>query len=255
MKTYKVSGIFTVLLALTFILAGCNKEEEGTPPDENLSLNTQEILDRLPAGLANSQDSYAQQCVDAIESALDMSGFIDNMTPPEDAERSLLKASGETWTWTFFDGMRTYTFYWTYEEDNSKRYWNMDIGFEGERYTYIYAWETNDGSQGQIQYNFNWVYAYDDTYGGEYEDLYWTYTWELDSNDAYHFGYKYDSNDTDVSYYLQYDLVVNEDGSGTIDYYLEDALFWHMEWDADGNGSWDFYSDGVAYMSGTWTAM
>jgi hypothetical protein len=255
MKANTVSRFLSVLLALTFILTGCNKEEEGTPPDETLSLDTEEILSRLPSGLTNASDSYAQQCVGAIESALDMSTFIDNMKPPENAQRSLLKASGETWTWTFFNGTRTYTFYWTYKEENAKRYWTMDIGFEGEKYTYIYAWESNDGSQGQIQYNFNWVYAYDDTYSDEYEDLYYTYNWELDANNAYHFGYKYDSNDTDVTYYLQYDLVVNENGSGSMDYYLEDTLFWHMEWDVDGNGSWEFYSDGTPYLSGTWTAM
>ena len=45
----------------------------------------------------------------------------------------------------------------------------------------------------------------------------------------------------------------NADGSGFIDYYLEDVLFYHMEWDALGNGSWVYYL-GDSELTGTWTA-
>lgn len=253
MKTKYFTHEWAMLLLFALFFTSCDKEEE-TPEFQSIAFNSEEVLNKLPTGLISSDDTYAQQAVGAIESALDMSSFMDDMTPPDDAERTSKKASGDTWSWTVSDGTMSYTFHWSYEEDNSKKYWTMDIQFnDGPLFNYISAWETKDGKQGEVLYNFNWVEAYGEEDPVEYEDLYWRYSWNIDASGKYTFSWDYDSSDPEYEYFLRYEIVVNDDGSGSIDYYSADELFYHMEWDAMGNGSWAYYSDGTETISGSWT--
>src|SRR5210317_677141 len=121
-KHFFIKG-WVLILSLAFVTFSCNKQSNDIPPSEGLTLDTQEVIDKLPQAMLNSNDQYAQQCVNDIESALDMSGIMDDLVPPEDAMRSSKKAiAGDTWKWSISDGMMTYTFYWTYEEVNGKRY-------------------------------------------------------------------------------------------------------------------------------------
>ncbi len=243
------------ILSIASITLGCNKEENNVPPTETLSFNKQEVIDNLPQGLLNSDDQYAQQCVGDIESALDMSDFMEDMVPPEYAEKTSEQAvAGDTWSWTVSDGSMSYTFYWSYDEDDAKRYWTMDIQFDdGERYPYISAWESKDGKLGEVSYNFQWALAYQGS--TDYEELFWKYGWTLDDDGNYEFGWDYDSDSEEYDYFQNYSVVVNADGSGSIDYYTLDTQFYHMEWDAQGNGSWTFYFGGDNNQSGSWSVM
>jgi len=251
-KNYALRS-WVLFLLLVFMFTGCNKEEDETPANfAELSFDGQEVMDQLPEGLLNSNDEMARECVDMIEQALDMSAFQANLIVPDNAVRSSKKASGDTWYWTWNYMGEIWTFYWTYSEDAAKNYWNMQIQYgNGEKYDYITAWEYKDGSGGEVVYSFNWVLIYEDC--DDYEDLHWTYHWNVDSSGNYHFGWTYDSDDLEVSYYLKYDIVVNADGSGMLDYYLNDSLFYHIEWDTAGNGSWIYYL-GDYTQSGSWSA-
>ncbi len=242
-------------MIVAMMSTACQKDEEETPEFQQLSFDSEAVLEKLPDGLLNASDEYAQECVEMIEDALDMSGFIDNMEVPDNAVRSSKKASGDTWTWTFTSQGFTWTFFWTYEEDNSKRYWTMDIQFgEGPRYDYVQAWEWKDGHGGEVIYNFNWLYIYEgDTYESEYEGLYWRYQWEQKADGSYEFSWHYDASDEEYNYFMRYEVTINSDGSGQIDYYFYDDPYYHMEWDATGAGSWAYYFGGTE-MSGTWPA-
>lgn len=252
MKTRLYLNGLAGLFILLFLVTGCKKEDE--PPEfEQIAFDAQEVLDLLPAGLKNSDDSYAQECVGMVESALDMSDFIDNMEVPPEAQKTAKKATTGTWSWTWnYIGGELWTFYWTYDEDNTKRYWTMEIQFgDGPKYDYIEAWEAKDGSAGEVIYNFNWAAIYD----GEttsYQDLYLRITWEVDSAGNYYYSWYWDA-DTENEYLWQYDIVVNADGSGSVDYYLGGELYYHMEWDALGNGSWAYYFGGLL-SDGIWLA-
>jgi hypothetical protein len=256
MKYDSITKGLAGFLLLACFTVGCNKEED-TPPEEaqTLSFNSEEVLAVVPDGLKNSNDSYAQDCYSFIETAADMSSFIDNMEVPPDAQRSAKKSaySTDTWQWTWNYGGESFTFYWTYEERNSKRYWTMEIQYgSGPRYDYISAWENSDGTQGEVTYNFGWAGIYSGESVEEYEFIYWRYTWNKDSSGAYHLEFKWDGDDAEYDYYTQYDVMINADGSGTIDYYMMGQLFYHMEWDILGNGSWVYYIDGEEFMSGLW---
>ncbi len=257
MKHRKNLQGLTALLMLALFISGCNKED--VPPDDfkQLSFDSEEVMDLLPDGLKNSNDENAQACVSYVESALDMAGFIDNMEVPDDATRSLSKSSNgaDTWQWSWNYGGESFTFYWSYEERSGKRYWAMDISYNnGPRYNYIDAWETEDGNQGEVIYNWGWAAIYGGEDVDDAEFLYWKYAWNKDSSGAYHLNFYMDGYDDEYDYLVQYDVVVNADGSGSVDYYMEDEVFYHMEWDVLGNGLWVYYSEGVEFLSGSWLA-
>jgi hypothetical protein len=247
----------TFLLVLTLLLSGCKKDD--VPPDDfkQLSFDAEEVMDLLPDGLKNSNDENAQACVSYVESALDMAGFIDDMEVPDNATRSLSKSTngGDTWQWSWNYGGESFTFYWSYDESGGKRYWTMDISYNnGPRYNYIDAWESEDGNQGEVVYNFGWAVIYSGEDVDETEFLYWKYTWNKDASGAYHLKYYWDGDSDEYEYLVQYDVVVNADGSGSVDYYMEGEVFYHMEWDVVGNGSWVMFPDTEYSMSGTWMA-
>jgi hypothetical protein len=254
MKKKAVIRGWTLIILFALIFAGCNKDDDDLPGDyAELEFDEQAVLDMLPDGLLASTDPKAQECVEMIEEALDMSAFQANLIVPDNAQRSTKKASGDTWTWTFSYMGGTWTFYWTYDEDATRHYWTMEIQYEdGEAYDYISAWEMKDGSGGEVVYSFNWIQLYDQEYSG-YEDLHWTYRWSLDESGTYNFTWTYDADSPDFDYFMNYSIVIYADGSGELDYYYFDELFYHMEWDAAGNGSWHYYFGGQE-SSGTWTA-
>lgn len=253
MKTTSYLKGTICFILFVFIVVACNKEDEP-PAFENLSFDGEEVMKKLPSGLTNSTDQYAEECVDMIESALDMSDFLSTMEVPEDAQKTSKKGTGDTWTWTWAYGGESFTFHWTYDEDNQKRYWTMEISFGGgPLYDYIEAWEMKDGSEGEVVYNFNWIALYDGDPGEDYVDLYWKYTWRLNSSGDYYFTWTYDTSETEYEFYLRYEVVVYADGSGEIDYYFFDDPYYHMEWDALGAGSWVYYFGGTE-TSGTWPA-
>jgi len=254
MKTKKYLNGLTGLLVLSIVAVGCKKEV--VPAEfESISFDAAEVLEKLPVGLTSSNDASAKECVGFIESALDMTLFIDNMKVPEDAQKSAKKSTSgaDEWHWSWHFGGESFTFYWTYDEDASRKNWSMDIQFgAGPRYDYVDAWESKDGGEGEVMYNFTWAYIYSGESMEDYEALFWKYTWELDNSGAYKFNWFYESEDLEYNYYLHYDITINPDGSGTIDYYSMDALFYQSEWDVLGKGSWTYYL-GDFEQSGIWT--
>jgi hypothetical protein len=252
MKTrFYLKGVAAFFLLL-ILAVGCKKEDDP-PQFEQIGFDSQEVLDLLPAGLTSSADDKAKECVGMIDDALDMSSFMDNMEVPENAQKTAKKGTTGTWSWTWnYIGGELWTFYWTYDEDNSKMYWTMEIQFgDGPRYDYIEAWEAKDGSGGEVTYNFNWAAIYDGETG--YEDLYLRITWNVDTAGNYSYSWYWDADTTEYLYLWRYDIIVNADGSGSIDYYLADELYYHMEWDALGNGTWAYYFGGGLNSTGSWT--
>lgn len=257
----KYSNLFrtiTTFLLIAALAFSCKKDDEIPEEAQGLSFDPEVVLDKVPDGLKNNQDEYAESCYGFIESALDMTSFIDNMDVPEDAVRSSKKAANgsSTWQWTWHYGGESFTFYWTYEETASKRLWTMDVQFgNGPRASYIEAWETLDGSQGEVKYNYNWLAV---EYGEELDEedyIFWRYTWNLDNAGAYNISFYWDNYSDEADYMARYDVVINADGSGTIDYYSMDMLFYSMTWDVIGNGTWAYYINGELYLSGAWDAV
>ena len=184
-----------------------------------------------------------------------MTDILDDMEVPDGATKSLSKSSDQAWQWTWNYGEESFTFYWTYEENSSKRYWTMDIqSGSGPRYNYIDAWETMDGKQGELTYNWGWAAIYGGEELDDTEFIYLKYTWSQDASGAYNLSYILDG-DSEYEVYNRYDCVINANGSGTIDYYFLDALLYHMDWDMIGNGNWSYYIEGEVLLEGSWSVV
>jgi len=108
-----------------------------------------------------------------------------------------------------------------------------------------------DGSAGEVVYSFNWVQLYDEEYI-DYVDLHMTFRWNEDASGNYQFDWTYEGNNTEYEFVMEYNILINADGSGELDFYYYDQLFYHMEWDAAGNGSWHYYFEG-SEESGSWS--
>ena len=116
------------LLIVSLAAAGCKKEE--VPHEfELLSFKSEEVTGKLPASLIGSKDASAVECVGYIVAAVDMSLFTDNLVVPEDARKSAEKSAGggDEWHWLWHYGEESFTLFWTYSEDNSRKYWSMEI--------------------------------------------------------------------------------------------------------------------------------
>lgn len=242
------------LAFMSFLIVGCNKDE-GSEAEEfqQLAFNSEEVLDMLPVGLTNSSDTYAQFCVSYITTAVDMSSFIGSMEVPPDAQQSTKKSTsgGDTWQWTWSYGGRSFTIFWTFEEDQSKRYWSMDIQYgSAQVFDYVDAWEYKDGSGGEVVYNFNWVGAYDDM-SEDVGALNWIYSWTKNGAGDYAIKWFWESENMEYSYDAKYDILIKANGSGSLESFMEDIKVLLMEWDIMGNGTWTMGETGE---SGSWTA-
>ena len=108
-RNYLLKG-WAVLFMFAILFAACSKDEEEVPEDfAKFSFDSQSVMDQLPAGLKASTDEHAQECVGMIESALDMSSFMDNMDVPDNAVKTSKKSSGDTWQWTWSYGGEVWT--------------------------------------------------------------------------------------------------------------------------------------------------
>jgi hypothetical protein len=245
------------VLLLGLFLSGCSTDFEVPEDFRPLSFEAEEVLGTLPAGLKHAPDSYAQSCYSYIESAVDMSVFIDNMEIPEDAWRpSVRSAPGVyTWQWNWLYKGGAFTLYWRSEDRGGKRCWSMDIRYgTGPCCDYLDAWETLGGSEGELRWNYGWEDIFTGAFPEDHESEYWRYNWKQESDGSWIIGHTWDSDDPAYDIHLSYDVVIDPDGSGVVDYFLRDELFHHMEWDHRGNGSWLYYEDGEVFLDGTWTA-
>jgi len=243
--SFYFKGIFGLLL-MGLLVTACKKEEVQEPEDfQELSFDSEAVLDLLPAGLENSDDFYAQLCVSYVTTGVDMSSFAGSMVVPGDAQNS----SGDTWQWSWNYGGESLTYIWSFDEDGSKRSWSMDIQYNGgPLLDYVDAWEYKDGSGGEVLYNFNWA-----TLGEEEpsETLNWKYVWKKNGAGDYTIDWYWESDSQEYTYLTQYSIIVKADGSGSLDTYSEGSKLYHMVWDAQGNGSWVMGDD---EDSGSWTA-
>jgi hypothetical protein len=256
MKMQRLFYGLSILLALGLVFSACSREDDPTPEEfREISFDGDVVLDKVPDGLKNSTDTYAQMCYGYIQSAVDMSSFIETMEVPDDARKSNAKSSGDTWSWSFSDGARSWTFYWTYEESGGKRYWSMDVQFDGgATYDYIDAWESMDGTEGEVVYNFMWAYVYTGEEYSEEDFQYWRYAWELANDGTYTLTYIIDSDDPEYDVLYNYVVTVNDDGSGEVALYFYDELWYLMTWAVDGSGTWAWYLEDGSEFSGAWPA-
>jgi hypothetical protein len=244
---------FVKYVWIAFVLLVVFSCKEDNPDDkgnnfETLSFSETEVMERLPDALETSNDPMAQMVVGWVSLATNWGLFVHAIEPPENAS-PVAGNNSYSWGWNYLGN--SFNMFWTYSEANSKKNWNIDVQYNGKRYDYMDAWETSNGKQGEVKYNYQWACDYD----GQMDcaDFFWKYTWEINASNAYVFNYIVESTETSVENSMKYEVVVNEDGSGNIKLYDEGTISYSSQWDASGNGSWISYDDGIQQGTGKWT--
>lgn len=247
----KLKSLNYFLIVAALLAVSCEKDDSPSEKEENIkekgfTFNEESIMTKIPESLKNSEDEYAKKCIGYIETAMDMSAFIDQLTPPEDATLVEMKSteSSGTYTWQH-DG---YGVYWTYSKEGDKSIWSVDIEVDGKKYDYIDAWQMNEGIKGEVKFNYNFLCNFGEQ--SKCDVLLSNYTWDFSNEGSNTFVYTHQSDVKDFEFAFKSEIVINKDGSGKIDYVTNDYVLYNMEWDAEGNGSW-ILMDGL--NSGSWT--
>jgi hypothetical protein len=231
-KNVKFLTFLLAAVAIVFV-SSCSKDDDnssgGTEFKKPSGAATVSKI-KIPTALQNSTNPYAMMASSYIQSAVSMTSAFSSFEVPSGASHSTAKstASEDVWYWT--DGSSK--FWMTYWEDGSKYYWKCELSLAGAaKYTVLTAEEKKDGTGGEVKY-----YAAANT-------IALTYTWTYVNNVL--------TVNMDVEGF-SLDIVINADGSGTVDYVAGEDNF-HMVWDAAGSGSITGTSSGESYEY-SWTA-
>lgn len=241
-----------IVFVFALFVTGCNKDEDDNPEKTqdptSLCFDSVGVIKQLPPDLLASDNDVAKEVVGMVSTATDWSAFDSYFTPPDNAV--LLKNSSITYTWTISSGNESITYWWTFEEDETTYYWTLELQInEGVRAPFIRSWEKIDGSAGEVRYNFNWLdYASEE----DFEEIEYVYAYSVSASGDYSFTMTVESDMEEYDNVMRYEVLVNADGSGTINYYTGGVLFYHAEWDAAGNGSVTYYL-GTTEMTESWT--
>jgi len=230
-KNVRFLSLLMAVVALVFV-SSCNKDDDNSSDGSDFKKPAAaETVSKIeiPAGLQNSTDVHAQVASAYIQSAVAMTQAFSSFEVPAGATESTTKSTNGTHTWYWTDGSSS--FWMSYWEDALKYYWKYEIEIAGSsKFTVLTAEEKKDGTGGEVKY-----YAAADA-------IALTYTWAY-VNNVLTVNMEADG--------FSIEIVINADGSGTVDYQAGEDTF-NIEWDAAGNGSITGTSGGESY-SYTWT--
>jgi hypothetical protein len=246
MKFWRLSGWLSGLLVLSLVI-GCGDDDDDSttgpgpqgPPDVAMNEIT------VPSGLENVQDPMAQQALQYILGANSFTNWASYFDPDKKSVGAAL--DGPPWTETWTENGLTITM--TIDEDESGYYWDIvldgtDGEYEYDEFLFIESWQTTDGTTGEML-----IYDPETQTGDEL----FSWAWDTASDGTYTLEMAdYDAGEKIV-------IIINPDGSGSLDYYYWDdveeewVLSFGFSWDADGDGEWTEYNeDGSVADSGDW---
>jgi hypothetical protein len=234
----KILSIVLIFSLFSIIFSSCKKTESETqkPVYEAPKIGgTDGKVVTVNSHLSSSTNQYAQQCNGYLETVNNISTYLNMMTPPSNAQFVPNKSVG-TYTWTWSAG--GVTVWMTMTETATKYTWTYDIDYQGTgRITYIYAEENKDGSSGLMNF-----------FGGYSTTATIQYTWTVAADGTINFVALVGSESSSFKYIVN----AKPDGSGSVDFYTNAVLFYHIIWNTDGSGSWVYYY-GDQSLSGTWS--
>ncbi|MEN7549095.1 hypothetical protein AAG747_14325 [Rapidithrix thailandica] len=252
----KLKFFVYALFITPLLLTSCSKDDDDPQPAklEDVKFALKEDFEEItaPQNLQKSEDPNAQQVLGYIQQANSFKSYMNFFTIPEGAEKSNTPinaaggrvTSGEylVYKWSY-DGL---TIAYQVSQQGNEYVFEAFIN-DGEGSStlvkYIEARQSTDGKKGSMKvFDF---YDLDDN--GKLDDVTANYIWEHRDNGSIYFKFDF-GNDA-----LVYELEVNADASGKVQYYIEGELYYFVEWDAQGNGSWKYYSEGKVVESDSWT--
>ncbi len=224
----------SILLITGVIVAGCGENDNPTAPKENESVAPEVVLVKGPtsqntpptvsasAGMLTAMGSLGQAFLGSIQV-------------------SQATKSGDSYVWTYNNGEAIVTIVST-PSDNGVN-WQVKVtgvydNVQVKDFVVLKGYSATDGKSG-------WWEAYDPTTG----EKQMRYEWTTDNNNAVHATLTvYGESQT------KYEVVNNQDGSGSLVVYEGGVKTLQASWQADGSGTytaWD--QDGNVVDQGNWT--
>jgi len=241
-KTYP---IWLLGLLVVFLAFGCSDDDDETPTGTNGTPSMEHtptpINVGVPEAMAQSNDPYAQMATDWVEALASFDSLFTYFIPPSKAAKAAISfvSAADTLVWSWSNGTMTIKL----------RFWESTT-----HYHWQYLW---DGTLDQVVYD-NWVWFYADEskdgteghfywYDNNTTDILFSWTWTYLAG-VYNVTYLFTSGLDS----LRIAAIINADGSGHVDYYLNDVLSIRVVWYADGSGAWWTYNPDD---NGTWSVV
>lgn len=236
------------LLGFFVFLTSCAKNDENVDPEDDfqnaqIGLFAEDAREiKVPDAMQQSSDPYAVTANTYLLSATLLPSLYSSffVMPEEGAEKRsspIIASNGRTAAtdyWVYEWGTDTASISYQFHEDGSQQFFELFIKDSKGYFKWMEIVQNNDGKLGTMKW-------FDDAG----ESLLWT--WEIRADESYFFTF--DSIEDDY----RYEIISNEDLSGSIKSFTEDNLDLEMEWDSIGNGSWKEYDRGSLMDEGTWT--
>lgn len=223
MKKCKV--IYMLLFVVTLLFSGCSKDEEADNSDSNITVSTQELLNKIPESLEENSPETSYEIQYMINNMLITEGFINSRSSARISGKSS-RTNGETWTYgqytvTYTENSNATQYLFTYSvKQNSTLIYTID------------GWVNKNGSAG----HWDLVFLF-----GELDDdnsLKIDFDWTKNSSNDYDLDmvYGYGSETSRLV------AKIFNNGSGELKSYEGTTLVFVSRWDSDGSGSFTDYS-------------
>lgn len=223
MKKRSLLLLLSTLFVSSIVFNGCKKDEEEKEVRKAPTGLTETKVE-LPSGMTSSSDPNVQMAVGYANMFNGISGMAASLEIPENATKisdfSDLKTNEECYSWTYAG----ITVYYLYSETTDKYKWTMyysDPSYNIIKSKIYYIEQSKTETTGKLEY-YNYIS------NGEVIG-----TWKWDETST---GIDYEYVDAIQSL----NASINNDGSGVLQYYLDNSLFYSVNWNSAGHGSYTY---------------
>jgi hypothetical protein len=244
------SYLFSILLILSVFLS-CSKDKTEKLVYRDLGFDPVSVLDKIPAGLKESNDPYARMVYDDILTMLDWGEFSNQLTLPGTALKLSTGAESEKYQWSLNTGTLLLLIGLTFSRDGEYYQWQENIQYGlGTANEYFSARENKSGNSGSLDYNMHWFCGLEQL-TSPCEPNYHHFEWTVHDNQQLEYSSKMNVQTEMPVVTIETRLVMNPDGSGLVDAYTGSEPYYSAVWDKQGNGSYTQY-DGDTHVTSGW---
>ena len=249
MKRYN-RHILSILMILSVSLS-CSKDKTEKLVYHDPGFNPVSVPDKIPAGLKESNDPFARIVYDDILTMLDWGEISNQLILPGTALKLSTGAESENYQWSLNTGNLLLLINLTFSRDGEYYQWQEKIQYGlGTANEYLSARENKSGNNGSLDYNMNWFCGLEQL-TNPCEPNYRHYEWTIHDNLQLEYSSKMDVQTEGPVVTIENRLILNPDGSGTMDAFTGLEPYYSAVWDKQGNGSYTRH-DGDTHVTSDW---
>ena len=238
----RLKSIF-YLVGISILLISCSEDEPAPDANELEGLQVGIFENEnitVPNAMAASSDPYAGMASNFVNVSTTFNAYGAFFEVPAGAtkrDQPVTAVNGriaaidyKVYEWSGQDG---YVVAYQYSVQDEQEVFEIFLKESGSDYFKILeARQNNDGKRGTMTW-----------YGQDGETAVWT--WEIDDDGNYFLTFSSEG--------AKYEVISNNDRSGSVKYYTNGILETEIHWDSAGNGSWKEYDGTTVTNEGEWT--